>query len=71
MFDEQLIKKLEDWVQANPESADTPFLNVSTGEEYTVRSLLGSLQASLAGRAVLSETAQAELNKLQTWVGAL
>lgn len=71
MFDEQLIKKLEDWVQANPESADTPFLNVSTGEEYTVRSLLGSLQASLSGRAVLSETAQAELNKLETWVGAL
>jgi hypothetical protein len=71
MFDEQLIKKLEDWVQANPESADTPFLNVSTGEEYTVRSLLGSLQASLAGRAVLSETAQVELNNLEAWVGAI
>lgn len=71
MFDEQMIKKLEDWVQSNPESADTPFLNVSTGEEYTVRTLLSSLQASLTGKAVLSDTTQAELNQLQTWVGAL
>lgn len=71
MFDEQMIKKLEDWVQSNPESADTPFLNVSTGEEYTVRTLLSNLQASLTGKAVLSDTTQAELNQLQTWVGAL
>ncbi|MFN7898057.1 MAG: hypothetical protein ACK5N0_00135 [Synechococcaceae cyanobacterium] len=71
MFDEQMIKKLEDWVQSNPESADTPFLNVSTGEEYTVRTLLSNLQASLTGRAVLSDTTQAELNQLQTWVGGL
>lgn len=71
MFDEQMVKKLEDWVQSNPESADTPFLNVSTGQEYTVRTLLSNLQASLAGKAVLSDTTQAELNQLETWVGAL
>mgnify|MGYP003340104725 CR=1 FL=1 len=71
MFDEQMIKKLEDWVVSNPESADTPFLNVSTGEEYTVRTLLSSLQASLAGKAVLSDTTQAELHQLESWVGGL
>ncbi|MEB3169216.1 MAG: hypothetical protein VKK97_10865 [Synechococcaceae cyanobacterium] len=71
MFDEQTIKKLEDWVQSNPDSADTPFLNVSTGQEYTVRTLLSNLQASVTGNAVLSDTTQAELNQLETWIGGL
>lgn len=71
MFDEQMTKKLEDWVQSNPESADTTFLNVSTGKEYTVRTLLNNLQASQAGTAVLSDTILAELNQLETWVGGL
>ncbi|MFM8276720.1 MAG: hypothetical protein ACKN89_07000 [Cyanobium sp.] len=71
MFDEQTIKKLEDWVRSNPDSADTPFLNVSTGQEYTVRTLLSNLQASVTGNAVLSDTTQAELNQLETWIGGL
>ena len=71
MLDEQAVTKLEAWVQSHPESADTPFMNVSTGQQYTVRGLLNSLQASLAGTLVLNDTVQAELNQLETWVGEL
>jgi hypothetical protein len=71
MLDEQMIAKLEAWVQTHPDSADTPFMNVSTGENYTVRDLLKQVQASLAGTAVLTETVQAELNQLESWVGGL
>jgi hypothetical protein len=71
MLDEQAVTKLEAWVQSHPESADTPFMNVSTGQQYTVRGLLNSLQASLAGTLVLNDTVQAELNQLETWVGGL
>ena len=46
-------------------------MNVSTGQQYTVRGLLNSLQASLAGTLVLNDTVQAELNQLETWVGGL
>ncbi len=71
MLDDEMMTKLEAWVQTHPDSADTPFMNVSTGQQYTVRGLLNSLQASLAGTAVLSETVQAELNQLESWVGGL
>ena len=71
MLGEQAVTKLEAWVQSHPESADTPFMNVSTGQQYTVRGLLNSLQASLAGTLVLNDTVQAELNQLETWVGGL
>ncbi len=71
MLDEKMITKLEAWIESHPESADTPFMNVSTGQQHTVRDLLNSLQASLAGTAVLSDTVQAELNQLETWVGGL
>jgi hypothetical protein len=71
MLDEKLITKLEAWVGSNPESADTPFMNVSTGEEFTVRGLLGKLRASLDGKAQLSESLQLELNQIETWIGGL
>ena len=71
MLDEQMVTKLEAWVQAHPESADTPFMNVSTGDHYTVRGLLKNLQASLSGAVVLNDKEQAELNQLETWVGGL
>ncbi len=67
----QTIKKLDEWVQSHPESADTPFMNVSTAEEYTVRSLLNSLRASAAGKVQLSESLQSELNQIETWIGRL
>ena len=71
MLDQKLVEKLEAWVESHPESADTPFMNVTTGEEYTVRGLLGNLRASLAGEAELSESLQAELNQIETWIGGL
>jgi len=71
MLNDQTIKKLEAWVQSHPESADTPFMNVSTGEEYTVRGLLNGLRASAAGEVKLTESLQAELNQIETWIGGL
>jgi hypothetical protein len=71
MLDEQLIKKLEAWVDSHPESADTPFMNVSTGEEFTVNGLLGKIRASVAGEVQLSESLQSELNQIENWIGGL
>lgn len=69
MSNEQLVEKLEAWVRTHPDSADTPFMNVSTGEEYSVRGLLGSLRASLAGGVQVSATLQDELARIETWIG--
>lgn len=71
MVDEQTIQKLEAWVNSHPESADTPFMNMSTKEEFTVRGLLARARACLAGEAELSESLQSELNQLETWIGGL
>ena len=71
MLDDQYIAKLEAWVDTHPESADTPFMNVSTAEEFTVRGLLGKLRASVAGEVQLSESLQSELNQVKTWIGGL
>lgn len=69
MSNEQLVEKLEAWVQTHPDSADTPFMNVSTGEEYSVRGLLNSLRASLAGGVQVSANMQTELSRVETWIG--
>ena len=71
MLDDQLVEKLQAWVESHPESADTPFMNVSTGEEYTVRGLLSNLRASVAGEVQLSESLQSELNQIETWIGGI
>jgi hypothetical protein len=71
MSQQQTVEKLQAWVESHPESADTPFMNLSTGQEFTIRGLLKSLQASLAGEAQLSEPLQAELKNVETWIGGL
>jgi len=71
MADNQLLQKLEAWVATHPEAADTPYMNLSTGQEFTIRGLLSSLQASLAGETQLSEPLQAELKNVETWIGGL
>lgn len=69
MLDNQLVEKLQQWVDTHPESADTPFMNMSTGEEFTVRGLLRMLRVSAAGEAPLSESLQTELQMVQAWIG--
>ena len=71
MLDEKSIQKLEAWVDSHPESADTPFMNVSTAQEYTVRGLLAQARACLAGQAELSESLQSELSQIDNWIGGL
>jgi hypothetical protein len=71
MSQQQTVEKLQAWVESHPESADTPFMNLSTGQEFTIRGLLKSLQASLAGEVQLSEPLQAELKNVETWIGGL
>jgi hypothetical protein len=71
MSQQQTVEKLQAWVESHPESAETPYMNLATGQEYTIRGLLKSLQASLAGEAQLSEPLQAELKNVETWIGGL
>jgi hypothetical protein len=71
MLDDKLVTKLEAWVESHAESADTAFMNVSTGQEFTVRGLLSNLRESVAGKAQLSEPLQSELNQIETWIGGL
>jgi len=71
MSEDEIVAKLQAWVDSHPESADTPFMNVSTKEEFTVRGLLGKLRASLAGEAQLSESLQSEVNQIKSWIGGL
>jgi hypothetical protein len=70
MLDNEAVSKLEAWVDTHPESADTPFMNVSTGQEFTVRGLLGKLRAR-DGEAQLSDSLQTELNQIKKWIGGL
>ena len=60
--------KLEAWVESHPDSADTPFVNVTTGQEFTVRKLLDTLRRRDAGEAVLDENVLAELRQVEDWI---
>lgn len=71
MSQTQFVDKLQAWVDSNPESADTPFMNLSTGQEYTIRGLLKSLQRSQAGEAQLDESLEVELRNVETWIGGM
>lgn len=71
MSNDELVEKLQAWVDSHAESADTPFMNISTKEEFTVRGLLGKLRASLSGEVQLTESLQAELSQIKSWIGGL
>lgn len=72
MPDTESIAKLEAWVKAHPDSADTRFSNVTTGQEYTVRGLLATLvQERDSGEALADENLSAELRQIEEWVRGL
>ena len=71
MLNEELIEKLGAWVEAHPEAADTPYMNLSTGVETTIRNLLHMARASLAGEVQLDPSFQTELDNIESWVGGL
>jgi hypothetical protein len=71
MLNQEQVEKLEAWVDANPEAADTPYLNLSTGVQTTVRNMLNMAKASLSGELKLDPSLQAELDKIETWIGGL
>ncbi len=71
MPDNDVVAKLEAWVESHPESADTPFMNVTTGQEFTVRSLLNHLRQREAGEAVLDESVLAELSQVEEWIRSI
>jgi len=71
MLNEELVKKLEAWVDAHPEEADTPYMNVTLKTEMTLRNLVNMAKASLAGEVQLDPKLEEELTNLETWVGGL
>ena len=71
MLDKQLIEKLAAWIEANPEAADEPYMNLSTGVETTIRNLYSMAQAAMAGEVQLDESLQSELDNIKTWIGGL
>jgi len=71
MLDNSLIEKLEKWVKAHPEAANEPFINMSTGDEYTLATIAMMLRASAEGEAQLSESLEPQLADLEVWVGGL
>jgi hypothetical protein len=71
MLNEELVEKLAAWIEANPEAADTPYMNLSTGVEVTIRNLYSMAQASLAGEVQLDESLQSELDNVEEWIGGL
>lgn len=71
MLSQELVVKLEAWVDANPEAADTVYMNVATGVQTTVRNMLNMAKASLSGELRLDPSLQLELDKIETWIGEL
>ncbi len=43
-----MIEKLEKWVEENPDAADAPTINITTGKEFTVRQVLDQLKKAKA-----------------------
>ena len=70
-MDEQMVEKLEAWVDANPEAADTVYMNLATGVQTTVRNMLNMAKASLSGELMLDSSLQSELDNIETWLGGL
>jgi hypothetical protein len=70
-LDQKSVAKLEAWVDANPEAADTVYMNLATGVQTTVRNMLSMAKASLSGELKLDPSLQSELDKIETWLGGL
>lgn len=43
-----MIEKLEKWIEENPDAADAPTINITTGKEFTVRQVLDQLKKAKA-----------------------
>ncbi len=69
MLDNEIVEKLQAWVDAHPESADAAFMNMSTGEEFTLRGLLSALKESVSGERPLSDSLSTELQQIEAWIG--
>jgi len=63
------VEKLEKWVKENPEAADAMTINMTTGQEFTVRGVLEDLKREKAGEAVLIDRGVQEVRKqVEQWM---
>lgn len=63
------IEKLEKWVKENPEAADASTINITTGQEFTIRGVLEDLKKERAGEAVMIDKGVQEVRKqVEAWM---
>lgn len=49
------IKKLEQWIQDHPDKADTPFMNVTTQEQFTLTQILETMKKEKESGVAITE----------------
>jgi hypothetical protein len=63
------IEKLEKWVEAHPEEADTPAMNVSTERTFTIREVLNELKREKeTGVAIVDEELKEVKGHIENWL---
>jgi nucleoside-diphosphate-sugar epimerase len=65
-----LVEKLGKWVSENPEAADAPTINVTTGKEFTIREILEELKKAEAEEIeIVDEEVIAVRGQIEKWLG--
>jgi hypothetical protein len=63
------VEKLEKWVSKNPEAADAPTINMTTGKEFTVRGVLEQLkQEKVSGAKIVDPTIIEVKDQIKKWL---
>jgi hypothetical protein len=63
------IEKLEKWVKENPEAADAPTINITTGKEFTIRDVLKELKKEKVSGIVSIDKEVIEIKKqIEEWL---
>lgn len=68
--EQELLEKLEKWVEEHQEAADVPHINITTQKEFTIRNILGQLkQEQESGIAIVDEETLAIKDQIKSWIG--
>ena len=70
--EEELIQKLEKWVQEHPDEAKVSHINLTTQKEFTIEGILHQLvEAKRTDSAILDKDTLDVKEQIGKWIGGL
>jgi ribose 1,5-bisphosphokinase PhnN len=67
---EQVLKRLKNWVNEHPEDADVHQINITTQKEFTLRGILDKLHKEQEKQLVILDEGEQEIvGHIDKWLG--